>query len=478
MKRPKSLSVALKSAPTGFRALPQLSSSQEVDREGGDDGQGIIRGASVIMRGDALGHGMFVDAVMLDQVAAALNAAGDSGIKARFSHPSESSDGMGKTLGRFKGPAVVDGDKVRADLHFIEAAHKSPDGDLADYVMSLAESDGDMFGISIVFRRDLVAEEKFIADNSVADNEGFPVFESPDDKNTGNYSHTRLHTLEAADVVDEPAANEEGLFNKGSKRREELLGRLELGDSIVAVLFEDAGLVPRGTIACDHDRDVVAKAQWDVHPERMAGFLARFCNTHGLTFSLKEKGDQGDMAELDMTSEEISALASQAAEAAATKTAESFSEKIGELENKVQSLSAKDDKKEEPKKEAPSDSLSDAEREELESLRADKEKADAELAEKAEAERIEKIVEAKMGIKTGGTPSAPDSGDDAELGKKTDADDKPKTPAESYKAKFKTASGLDYDEITKPLSERKEAQSPEERKALAEFIMSNGNLPA
>jgi hypothetical protein len=83
------------------------------------------------------------------------------GLKSRFTHPDLSSDGLGKFLGRAKAPSMemirvlrnseeIEVDAVRADLHFAEAASKSPEGDLAGYVMDLADEDPDALSSSLV----------------------------------------------------------------------------------------------------------------------------------------------------------------------------------------------------------------------------------------------------------------------------------------------------------------------------------------
>lgn len=194
-----------------------LAEGDAVDREGGDHGQGMLRRVSVITRGEALGHYMWIDRVMLTEVAGAINAAPE-GIKGRFTHPGLSSDGLGSYLGRYKNAAVV-GDRVVADLHFAQSAHETPDGDLASYVMQLAEDDPQAFGTSIVFEDDPKSRKEFEAQH--LDEEG--NFQTPDKKNTKNYRHARLRSLRAVDAVDSPAANPDGLFH----RRQELAADAE-----------------------------------------------------------------------------------------------------------------------------------------------------------------------------------------------------------------------------------------------------------
>ena len=164
-----------------------------------------MSGVSLIAAGEALGHDMWIDYVTLSQVAEQAGQ-GKHGIKSRFTHPSMSADGMGRHLGRIK-DVRVEGDRVLGDLHFAKSAHSTPDGNLAEYVMELAEEDPAAAGLSIVFEHDAEREEAYQASF------GDGPFESPDEDNVKNLPHVRLAKLRAADVVDEPAANPEGMFD-------------------------------------------------------------------------------------------------------------------------------------------------------------------------------------------------------------------------------------------------------------------------
>jgi hypothetical protein len=174
------------------------SSQPRVDRE-----KRIIYGASVIQAGEALGHDMLIDDRMLAQTAEAINAT-EPGIKSRFTHPGACSDSMGKMLGKVKNASVC-GDKVTADLHLAQHASKSPEGDLAEYVMSMAEESPADFGMSIAFDGSAVFKR--------ADGAEVPVSQPrPADATTAK-PFARLGKLRAVDVVDEPAANRDGLFS-------------------------------------------------------------------------------------------------------------------------------------------------------------------------------------------------------------------------------------------------------------------------
>ncbi|MCH8852012.1 MAG: hypothetical protein IID41_05100 [Planctomycetes bacterium] len=203
----------LKEASVYLRGTPArgLVSDGSVIRDGGDSGAGLIRGIAIVTKGEALGHDMFLDAEFLDQTAAAMNVRGKAGIKSRFTHPDLSGDGLGTLLGRSKNGRVV-GDRVIGDLHLAKSSRTTPSGDLGGHVMDLAEESPDLFGTSIVFRRDEDAEELFIERNL----NRVGKFVSPDSTNTENFPHARLAELRAVDAVDEPAANSGGMFTTRS----------------------------------------------------------------------------------------------------------------------------------------------------------------------------------------------------------------------------------------------------------------------
>jgi len=154
----------------------------------------IIHGVAVVTKGEALGHNLLLDETFLDAVVEQGNRA-KAGVKSRFDHPNASGTSMGSMLGRVKS-LRRDGDVVRGDLHLLEAASKTPDGDLAGYVMDLAEEDPQAFGASIVFTGDELVQK---------DESGEPLKDA--------LPLARLKKLMAADVVDQPAANPGGMFS-------------------------------------------------------------------------------------------------------------------------------------------------------------------------------------------------------------------------------------------------------------------------
>ena len=112
----------------------------------------VIRGYVTSQEGafKSPGRGEF-DRLSLKQIVAA-HKAHPNGLRVRFQHPSVSDDGLGKYLGRSKNPWLDTSGpvwRVRADLHFAAAASDAPAGDLAGYVMRLAEEDPDALSSSL-----------------------------------------------------------------------------------------------------------------------------------------------------------------------------------------------------------------------------------------------------------------------------------------------------------------------------------------
>ena len=234
-----------------------IAPDAQIDPEGGAYGAGLIRQVAVITAGEALGHQMWIDRIMLEQVCDAINAS-SAGIKSRFAHPGLSGDGLGKALGRVRN-ATLDRDIVRADEHLYESAHETPDGDLAAYILKLAAEDPAAFGTSISFDPDDDAEAQF-ADQHF-DEKG--RFVSPDEANTHNYPHVRVAELVAVDMVDEPAANPDGLFHRGDR-----------------VAFDADAAIAYALGVTD---DAPAEIMFGVSTSRVRGAVLRFLEARGLT---------------------------------------------------------------------------------------------------------------------------------------------------------------------------------------------------
>lgn len=242
------------------------SETKRVDPTGGKYGHGIIRGASLIARGEAFGHGEWVDDVFLGQVARAVNESSKP-LKVRFTHPSMSGDGLGTQIGHVFAAEHCQGECTIGDVHLLESGRDTPDGDLGGYVLKLAEEDPANFGMSIVYMWDAKAELEFELENQEVNEEGRSSFVSPDPENERNLIHSRLADLRAADFVDDPAANENGVFfsagNVPAEADQLLLYALGLSET---------------PATCE---------ALQVEPDRARGFIARFLDAHNITLSME-----------------------------------------------------------------------------------------------------------------------------------------------------------------------------------------------
>lgn len=139
----------------------------------------IIEGVSIISVGEAKGHGLFVDAITLQEVkACAESFAG--GVKVNLDHGAGIKDIVG-----FCDNFRIIGEKLVADLNLLETAEKRA------YVLEIAERMPDTFGISIAFSG--------------------PVREKD------GRSFASCTELYSADLVQTPAANPTGLFSFTAK---------------------------------------------------------------------------------------------------------------------------------------------------------------------------------------------------------------------------------------------------------------------
>jgi hypothetical protein len=180
--------------PIPFTAVLGLPSNAQGDE--------VLLGVSIATTGEAVGHHLLFDDQSLAQLQQ-LAAAAPGGIKSRFTHPDWFHDGLGKYLGRFRN-FRVEGPKLLADLKISKTAHSSPAGDIGQYVLDLAREDPSALGVSVVV--DLEREWPN------AKHEGLPV--------------ARFTHLYAADVVDEPALNPQGLFNQSTEGESSMTDQL------------------------------------------------------------------------------------------------------------------------------------------------------------------------------------------------------------------------------------------------------------
>lgn len=164
----------------------------------------VIRGMVLAQEGPFKSHGRGeFDEDGLREIVRLTNAT-QNGLKSRFTHPTASDDGLGKHLGRARearlDTAMVEREgktvKVKAargDLHFDPSASKTPSGDLAGYVMDLAESDPDALSASLVIEADQLFR---------IDQKGKPLLDKEGHELPPLWLPKKLHAVDVVDTGD------------------------------------------------------------------------------------------------------------------------------------------------------------------------------------------------------------------------------------------------------------------------------------
>lgn len=204
--------------PKRFRAFAKGLASgkpeERVSETGGMFDRGYISGYSLCSVGPALGHEHWCDETFVAQIAEATQAAGDAGIKSRYTHGSMSGDGIEDSLGRTTWFESDTDQQARGILHFSDMAN----AEKRRQVLAGARDTPEDFGASIVFYIDYAAVLEHGLEHGVEiDEDGWPdwsEYQSPDERNEGNFPHVRLDRLSRSDIVGDPAANAGGMFGE------------------------------------------------------------------------------------------------------------------------------------------------------------------------------------------------------------------------------------------------------------------------
>lgn len=145
-----------------------------------DAASGVIKGVSLISEGPALGHGVMIDATTLQQVKDAAEKY-EGGLKVKMDHHG----GAGDIIG-FVDNLRIDGTKLLGDLNLLQnSPHRA-------YILEIAEKIPDTFGLSIAFSGavEMGSDKKMLQ---------------------------RCSEIYSVDLVSDPAANAEGLFERRMK---------------------------------------------------------------------------------------------------------------------------------------------------------------------------------------------------------------------------------------------------------------------
>lgn len=254
----------------------------------------VIYGAAILSKGEAKGHDLEIDDTSLDQLVKLGNSK-PNGLKARFTHPHLSGDGLGSYLGRWRN-FRRDGDVTRADLHLSDRAFNTPQGDLGGYVLDMAADEPEAFGVSIAF----------------------PIGSQVPRKKAGKKQEAnlpsnvlRLTDVHAADVVDQPAANE-GFFDLPDWPARQAAGVLDylFGDTEPGVIrervsaFLDSYLSERGEPTMSEK----PKTDETVEPETFIKNLTQ-ADLDGQLAAAKEAGEKAAVERLEPEKAEAIAAA-------------------------------------------------------------------------------------------------------------------------------------------------------------------------
>lgn len=231
-----------------------------------DKDKEVLHDVQITLEGEARGHGIWLDSQFCSDVAEAGNAQGEAGIKVRFGHPSMCSDALGTYIGRATNFRVIDLTRkdgahaagVIADIALDASAHQSPQGDLATWILSAAESSPDTFGQSIVFTyADFKVKDADGGDHlysaEVLAEEGAISEEDWMAKSADGHVYAVLGKLHGTDFTDTPAATD-GVFSSDSLAAEaeamldehpEILSVIEHHPDSVLQFLERAGIADK-----------------------------------------------------------------------------------------------------------------------------------------------------------------------------------------------------------------------------------------
>lgn len=163
----------------------------EVDHE-----HGVIRNVAVITAGvarPANWYPFLVDATTMGGVVGAINNV-EAPLPVRFGHPElDGADSVAFLVGSIAN-ARIDGNCVRADITLGSFAKHSPQGNLWDYLLSIADSQPSYIGMSVAISGGYL-------DEPGAD--GFPP--------------ARIDSLAAVDFVGKPGGNPNGLLSSSAR---------------------------------------------------------------------------------------------------------------------------------------------------------------------------------------------------------------------------------------------------------------------
>lgn len=179
-----------------------------------DADKGVLRDVSLMTEGEALGHGCWCDTKTLQSVFA---LAQKSPVKAYLTHGSFfEPDRLGDEIGLYSG-LYIDGTQLKAKQFTFFKSFREGEPKKYSALMELAQADASLFGVSLSFSGNLVW---VLADGSEvpAEDDDMP------DGAVRDMPSVRVTRVYSADMVSDPAANPNGLFDARLQAAAKLLG--------------------------------------------------------------------------------------------------------------------------------------------------------------------------------------------------------------------------------------------------------------
>lgn len=167
-----------------------------------DEESGVIRGVSLITMGDARGHGLIVDQKTLDQLKKSLDGTPDPGIKAKLNHRS----GVEAVFGYINNFSIQ-GNKLKGDLNLLKH-HR----DYNQTMEQISTMPGQI-GLSVAFQGDKEAGE-------------------------GGKIYARCKRIISVDLVADPAANPDGMFETKVDNNNHYMNDPEVSENKVEELLQ------------------------------------------------------------------------------------------------------------------------------------------------------------------------------------------------------------------------------------------------
>lgn len=168
------------------------------------DTVGVMNHISLIETGEAKGHGVRIDKESLESALAVI----EPKVPAFLTHSGASDDRILQQIGFFQGFFIEEKDGVSrliAEKFIALESFKTDEPERFRRLFDIAENIPETFGVSLVFDCRLVWK--------TTDGDEEEWTDDPPQNAVGDEPFVRFIEIKSADFVDEPAANEQGLFS-------------------------------------------------------------------------------------------------------------------------------------------------------------------------------------------------------------------------------------------------------------------------